>query len=134
MMPKMNGYEVCKALKSYTHSKDIPVIFLTAKTDTESIIAGFNAGGVDYISKPFNQKELLARVQTHIKLSRAYSEIQYLRGILPICSYCKKIRNDSGYWEQLETYFSKYTDTQFSHGICPDCLQKVSIQTPKTEE
>lgn len=68
MMPGMNGYEVCKKLKANNQTKDIPIIFLTAKTETKDIIKGFNTGGVDYITKPFIKEELLARIQTHVNL------------------------------------------------------------------
>lgn len=59
------------------------------------------------------------------KLQKALDEIRTLRGIVPICSSCKKIRNDKGYWEQVEAYVSKHTEAQFSHSICPDCVQKL---------
>lgn len=68
MMPGMNGYEVCDKLKANNQTKDIPVIFLTAKTETKDIIKGFKTGGVDYITKPFIKEEFLARIQTHINL------------------------------------------------------------------
>jgi two-component system, sensor histidine kinase and response regulator len=68
MMPEMNGFEVCKYLKGMEKVKDVPVIFLTAKTETEDIIKGFELGGVDYISKPFKKEELLVRIKTHLQL------------------------------------------------------------------
>jgi two-component system sensor histidine kinase/response regulator len=68
MMPEIDGYEVCKRLKSHPATSEIPVIFLTAKTDTESVVRGFNLGAVDYVTKPFQQQELLARVRTHVAL------------------------------------------------------------------
>jgi two-component system sensor histidine kinase/response regulator len=68
MMPEMNGYELCSILKSRTEYAEIPIIFITAKSDADSIIKGFQSGGVDYITKPFNSFELLARVETHLKL------------------------------------------------------------------
>ncbi|MCP4686680.1 MAG: response regulator, partial [Desulfobacterales bacterium] len=68
MMPEMDGYEVCKIIKEDVAVKDIPVIFITAKTETDDIVKGFDAGGVDYITKPFNSAELLARVRTHIEV------------------------------------------------------------------
>ncbi len=117
MMPKMDGYKVCEKLKAGKVTKHIPVIFLTAKTEIEDISKGFEVGGVDYLTKPFNTIELLARVKTHI-------EIKILKGFLPICCHCKKIRDDDGFWEELETYLLKYADTSLSHGICPDCLEK----------
>ncbi|QTA87393.1 diguanylate cyclase [Desulfonema magnum] len=78
VMPEMDGYKVCEILKQNTKTKDVPVIFLTAKTDTESIVKGFETGGVDYIGKPFNPPELLARVKTHLQLRHAYEEIKLL--------------------------------------------------------
>jgi len=138
MMPEMNGFEVCTKLQEDDNKKNIPVIFLTAVTDKESIIKGFEVGGKDYLTKPFNSSELLARVKAHadLKLSRdkqqhlivelktALSEIKTLSGLLPICSHCKKIRDDSGYWQGVEHYIAARSDTQFSHGICPDCMEK----------
>jgi DNA-binding response OmpR family regulator len=118
MMPGMDGYEVCRILKSEIKTKHIPIIFLTAKTNTEDIVKGFEAGGVDYIQKPFNSRELLARVKTHI-------EIKVLRGLLPICSSCKNIRNDEGYWSSIENYIENHTESLFSHGICPHCMEKI---------
>jgi DNA-binding response OmpR family regulator len=118
MMPEMDGIELCKILKKNILLSHIPVIFLTAKTDTEDIVRGFEAGGVDYVTKPFIAVELLARVKAHL-------EIRYLRNLIPICSYCRKIRDDEGFWSKLEVYFKKHTNTQFSHGICEQCAEKI---------
>jgi len=117
MMPGLNGFEVCEQLKSKTNTRHIPIIFLTAKTETEDIVRGFKAGGVDYISKPFNSEELLARVRTHI-------EMKMLRGLLPICASCKSIRDDEGYWHSLEEYLNNSSDILLSHGICQKCLDE----------
>ncbi|MCP4692022.1 MAG: response regulator transcription factor, partial [Desulfobacterales bacterium] len=102
---------------------DIPVIFITAKTETDDIVKGFDAGGVDYITKPFNSAELLARVRTHI-------EVEALRGLLPICANCKKIRDDEGYWKQIEAYIERHAQVTFSHGICPGCMKKLYGDQP----
>lgn len=71
MMPDMDGFEVCRKLKENDFTKEIPVIFLTAKNETEDIVRGFEAGGIDYIVKPFNSSELLARVNTYVELKRS---------------------------------------------------------------
>ena len=120
MMPEVDGFEVCRRLSEIPESKAIPVIFLTAKTDKDDLLRGFEVGAVDYVTKPFNSAELLARVHTHLELKRArdrlkqayqeladrntqlsllneelqkaLKEIKTLQGILPICSNCKKIR------------------------------------------
>ena len=136
-MPGMNGYQVCEALRSSGTSRDIPVIFLTAQRDAEFIVRGFEAGGTDYVVKPFESRELLARVnvQLELKLKRdelqrrnaeleeAISRIRRLEGIIPICMYCKKIRNDNSAWQQMEDYISEHSDALFSHGMCPDCYR-----------
>jgi DNA-binding response OmpR family regulator len=152
MMPNMDGYEVCRRLKRMPGKKEVPVIFLTARTEPEDIVKGFQVGAVDYVTKPFNAPELLARVRTHIELrnarkliqkrnrelarkndalektntelKRALERIQTLEGILPICSYCNKIRDEKGNWKQLEAYISNHSSAEFSHGICPTCMQR----------
>ncbi len=121
MMPEMDGIECCKVLKSNIEYSHIPIIFLSAKNETEDIVKGFEAGAVDYVTKPFIGAELLARVKTHL-------EIGYLRHLLPICATCKKIRDEDGYWNRVEEYFQKHTKTKFSHGICNDCLAKFYIE------
>lgn len=84
MMPEMDGYQVCIEIKKNEQTKNIPIIFLTAKTDTESTIKAFDIGGVDYITKPFNGAELLARVNTHLSLRSAYKEINQANNKLKI--------------------------------------------------
>ena len=76
VMPQMDGYEVCRLIKSSDETKDIPIIFLTAKTETEDIVKGFRGGAVDFVSKPFNAIELNARVKTHLELKRVRDELQ----------------------------------------------------------
>ncbi|MFH2092633.1 MAG: response regulator [Pseudomonadota bacterium] len=155
MMPDMDGFEVCRKIKQMPDKKDIPIIYLTALTQKEDIVKGLETGAVDYIIKPFNSTELKARVNTHLELkkardhitiqnivlqernedlktvnkelSAALDKIKTLEGIIPICCVCKKIRDDKGYWEQIELYISKHSKAAFSHGICPDCMK---IQYP----
>ncbi len=142
MMPGLTGYEVCRQMKAEPSTADIPVIFLTSKTELEDIAEGFVAGAVDYVSKPPRPLELLARVKTHVELKKtrdslqehikrlkeSIEEIKTLSGMLPICSNCKKIRDDQGYWQQVESYVSKRSDAVFSHGICPDCIVELCPQ------
>ncbi len=118
MMPEMDGYEVCEELKAGLPARHIPVIFLTAKSDAQDIVKGFEAGGVDYVTKPFHSAELLARIKTHI-------ELKTLRSLLPICSHCKKIRDDKGFWNDVDRYFETYAHLTFTHGTCPACMDKL---------
>ncbi len=137
MMPGMDGFEVCRQLKSDGHTNNIPVIFISAVNEPLDKVTAFSLGAVDYILKPFHEDEVLARVKTHLTLSilqrqlemkntelqKALDEIKVLRGIIPICASCKKIRNDEGYWEQIECYISDHSDAVFSHGICEECAK-----------
>ena len=139
MMPGMDGFEVTRILKKSPETKDIPIIILTAKTQPVEILEGFEAGAVDYVTKPFNAEELCARVHTHIELKKksdnekylisrlqaALAEVNQLSGLFPLCSSCKKIRDDEGYWQQLEEYFHNHSDMQFTHSLCPDCIKKL---------
>ncbi len=136
MMPKIDGYEVCRRLKADTNTRSIPILFISALDETMDKVKAFEVGGVDYIVKPFQPAEVLARVKTHIslkaaneKLEQMIKDIKTLRGLLPICAKCKKIRKSgaepkhSESWVGIEQYVAQHTHAQFSHGMCPDCLQ-----------
>lgn len=139
MMPEMDGLEVCRRVRQQTSATPTYIILLTAKTDKTDVVRGLNAGANDYIFKPFNRDELNARVrvgETVIKLQQnlaarvkelesALAQVKLLQGILPICSYCKNVRDDRNYWQQLETYIGKHSEAQFSHSICPGCYEAV---------
>ncbi len=118
MMPVMDGYEVCRKIKANMATQHIPVIFITAKTQTEDIVKGFEVGGSDYISKPFKTPELLARVKKEV-------ELKTLRGLIPICSRCKDIRDDKGSWKRIEAYIEKNSAALFSHSVCPKCTKEL---------
>lgn len=118
MLPDMDGFEVCRRLKKSPETAGIPIIFLTARTASEDIVRGFDAGGVDYVVKPFRSAELKARVRTHLELHR-------LKGLLSVCSYCSRICEDSGRWTRLENYVSSRSQARFSHGVCPDCMSRL---------
>jgi len=131
MMPGIDGYEVCKRLKANEITKHIPVIFVTAVTETQDAARGFQAGAVDFIQKPLNPVMAKARVDLHIKLHKTMAElkealfqVKKLSGLLPICMYCKKIRDDTGYWNQIEAYIDNHSEAQFSHSICNECFEK----------
>jgi DNA-binding response OmpR family regulator len=139
MMPKMDGLELCRQARAEPRSEMTYLILLTAKGTKEDLVAGLEAGADDYLIKPFNREELKARVQVGMRvvnlqtrlaervreLEAALSRVKQLQGLLPICSYCKKIRDDQNYWRQIDTYFADHSDAQFSHGICPTCYETV---------
>lgn len=135
MMPYMSGIEVCQKFRETPNCKSCYIILLTAKTSKEDVVAGLAAGADDYITKPFDIQELRARVAVGVRiielqeslaervqeLEDALSQVKQLRGLLPICSYCKKIRDDQNYWQKVESYLSQHSAAQISHSVCPDC-------------
>jgi CheY-like chemotaxis protein len=117
----------------YAQAPNIPIIVLTGNDDEEVAIESVQKGAQDYIVKGQVIGSMLGRsIQYAIErkkllseLERSAREIKELRGILPICASCKKIRDDKGYWTQVEIYISDHSGTEFSHGICPDCAEKL---------
>ena len=139
MMPEIDGIELCRRLRSIPSATPPYLILLTAKSTKEDVVIGLDAGANDYLTKPFDRAELRARVrvgaqvlelQGHLaervrELEDALTQVKQLQGLLPICSYCKKIRDEQNYWQRVDSYLSEHTDVMFSHGICPDCYRDV---------
>ncbi len=139
MMPGIDGFETCRRLKASPAGQTIPLIFMTALTDPIDEVKGLELGAIDYITKPIQVQTVLARVKTHltlyrlqkeltqknIELQEALNNIKTLKGLIPICANCKKIRDDEGFWQQLELYITTHSEAEFSHGICPDCARKL---------
>lgn len=140
MMPKMDGVEVCIRVRAAENRPYVYLLLLTAKSQKEEIALGLDAGADDYVIKPFDPDELRARLkvgQRVVNLERhlakqvrdlegALSEVNRLRDLLPICMYCKSIRDDNQYWHSIEEYFHAETGADFSHGICPVCMEKLT--------
>ncbi len=125
MMPGINGYDMCRKLKEDISTKDIPVIFLSAKIETQDLVKGFDVGAADFVTKPFKSEELLARINTHVELYQARKRIKILQGLISICAECKKIRDKNGCWNEMEVYIEKHSNAQFSHGLCPTCESRM---------
>ncbi len=139
VMPEVDGIETLRLIKGKEEFRDIPVIMVTGKNDLKNLELAFASGAVDYVTKPFQKIELIARINSALRLKRemdqrkrheaelerALAEIKVLRGFIPICASCKKIRDDKGYWSQVEEYISERSEAKFTHGICPDCMDKL---------
>ena len=139
MMPGLDGIELCRRIRATALHSPVYVILLTARTSRQDLVAGLEAGADDYLTKPFDPDELRARIHVGQRTLTLIANIKRLTGLLPICSYCKRIRSDHDYWEQVESYISDHTDAKFSHGICPPCLEKAmaeideaAVPEPKT--
>jgi DNA-binding response OmpR family regulator len=138
IMPGLDGVEVCRRVRQTSTRLPVYLILLTSKTDREDVVAGLQAGANDYLTKPFDGPELQARIQVGARvvqlqtelarrvkeLEEALAQVKQLEGYLPICSYCKKIRDDKDYWQQIEGYIEARSEALFTHSVCPDCYQK----------
>jgi phosphoserine phosphatase RsbU/P len=140
MMPGIDGLRLCRMIRATPQLAQMYVILLTARTGQGNQVAGLEAGADDYVTKPFDRKELRARVQVGARVAKlqanladrihelevALTKVKQLQGLIPICSYCKKIRDDKNYWRQVESYLAEHSEAQFSHGICPECYAKLT--------
>jgi CheY-like chemotaxis protein len=141
-MPGRDGLEVCRLVRADGRLKGSYVILLTSRGDKADVIQGLRAGVNDYVTKPFDPAELEARLnvgaqvvrlrdelaQRVVELEGALAQVKRLQGLLPICSYCKRIRDDGDYWHRVESYIGDRSEARFSHSICPDCLDTVVKQ------
>jgi len=139
MMPGLDGVEVCHRARQTSGTSSTYLLLLTARSEREDLVTGLDAGADDYVVKPFDCGELRARVRAGerilalqealsrqvTELEEALARVRQLEGILPICTYCKKIRDDGDYWQQVETYIARHSEARFSHGICPCCWDSV---------
>jgi len=135
MMPKLEGADVCRRVRLEMPLANMYLMLLTSLETKGHIVAGLDAGADDYLIKPFDPEELRARINVGVRvlslqerltervteLQDALANVKQLHGLLPICSYCKRIRGDDSYWTQVESYIAERSDAQFSHGICPPC-------------
>jgi DNA-binding response OmpR family regulator len=142
MMPEMDGPDVCRRVRGQLPLANMYLLLVTARESRGDVVAGLDAGADDYIIKPFDPEELRARVAVGMRvlglqqklaervteLQAALSNVKQLHGMLPICSYCKRIRGDDQYWQQVEGYIADHSEAQFSHGICPACYETVSAE------
>ena len=142
MMPEMDGPDICRRVRTELPDAHMYILLVTAREGRADVVAGLDAGADDYIIKPFDPEELRARIGVGVRmlslqqklaervaeLQTALSNVKQLRGLLPICSYCKRIRGDDQYWMQVEGYIAEHSDAQFSHGICPSCYANISAE------
>ena len=127
LMPEMDGLDFCAKVRQMSHIEHRYAYFimLTAKTGKENHHQAMQVGVDDFLTKPLDQDELFTRLRVAKRILSFTTEIHQLKTLIPICMYCKKVRNDGDYWEQIETYLHAHAGTDFSHGICPECLSKI---------
>ncbi len=150
-MPELDGLEMCRRIKSDPASADVFVILISGTyTQSEEQSAGMESGADSYIARPIANRELSARVGAFVRILRlnrarrdknaeleeALAKVKLLSGLVPICAGCKKIRDDQGFWSQVEFYIQEHSEATFTHGMCPDCIKKYypGIEIPELAE
>jgi CheY-like chemotaxis protein len=132
----MDGIETAAIL---IKKLDVPVIFLTCLNDQQVMDRAIKANPYGFLTKPYDKAELQSSIEIALvkhqaakererliaQLEKALLEVKRLSGLLPICASCKKIRDDQGNWQQIESYIQSHSEADFSHGICPDCAQRL---------
>jgi PleD family two-component response regulator len=136
MLPGLTGLEVCQAVRASARGRYTYIIVITGRDSTQDVLDAFAAGVDDFVRKPADPPELLARIRGGQRiitlesslagrvreLEEALERVRQLKRLLPICMYCKRVRDDSAYWRQIDEYIHIHTGTDFSHGICPECM------------
>jgi phosphoserine phosphatase RsbU/P len=139
IMPGLNGLELCRKARDLCRQEPTYIILLTVKDRKADVVVGLESGADDFIPKPWDEPELRSRIRVGErmvalqrkladrvrKLEAALAEVSMLHGLLPICSYCKKVRDDNDYWQEVEAYVAAHSDIRFSHGICPTCWNDI---------
>ncbi|HYB95933.1 MAG TPA: response regulator [Vicinamibacterales bacterium] len=137
-MPGLQGPEVVQRIRARQAQTPTYVILLTSRDSSADIVQGLRAGADDYVTKPANEDELIARVNVGARvvqlqtaladrvrsLEEALANVKALQTLLPMCAYCKSIRNDQNYWEKVETYFTQHSNVSFTHSYCPNCYER----------
>lgn len=136
-MPGRDGVDICRSLRAKKQGHSPYVLMLTGRDEPEDLRVALEAGANDFVKKPFDPVELKARLrngartlelQEHLEqrvseLEDALARVQTLQGLLPICSYCKRVRSDENYWSQVESYVTEHSNMRFTHSICPTCYE-----------
>ena len=145
IMPGMEGTEVCARVRRATDRPYTYLVLLTAKADKGEVAEGLEAGADDYVVKPCDLVELRARLRVGervvtlertmarqlVTLRETLDQVRQLKELIPICAWCKRVRDDEDYWHSIEEYLHVQTGTDFTHGICPECLASMRAQMEK---
>ena len=123
-MPEMDGLELCRRVRADPRPRYTYLVILTSVGSPEGFREGMRAGADDFMVKHLDPEQLEARLVVAERVLRLQSDLRTLQGLLPICSYCKRVREGQDYWQQVEAFVQAKTDARFSHSICPDCYQR----------
>lgn len=128
VMPEIDGLELCRQLRARPEVEYVYFILLTSQTGSvDNQREAIEAGVDDFLTKPLSVQEIWMRLRVAERILRFATQVRQLEAFLPICGYCKKIRDDGNYWQQIESYINERTGTDFSHSVCPDCYKRVVL-------
>ncbi len=136
MMPELDGLELCKKVRARPKTEYTYFILLTAiHTGRDNLRKAMESGVDDFLTKPLDREGVMMRLRVAERIIDFTRQIKVLKDLIPICMYCKKVRNDENYWQGVESYIAQQTGSNFSHGICPDCFEKnvKLLETPVDE-
>lgn len=127
-MPRLDGLELCRRIRARVGGEYVYFVLLTSSDATEeNQRSAADAGVDDFLTKPLDLPELWTRLRVAERILRYTTQVRMLEELLPICTYCKKIRDDQNYWQQMEGYINERTGSEFSHSVCPDCYTRVIV-------
>jgi sigma-B regulation protein RsbU (phosphoserine phosphatase) len=127
MMPGFDGLELCRRIRGHGGDYTYFIMLSSMGTGGGNLDQAIEAGVDDFLPKPVNQSELKARLHVAQRILNYSTQVRQLQEIIPICGYCRKMRDDQNYWSQVENYIGKQTGSCFSHGVCPDCYDRVLV-------
>jgi sigma-B regulation protein RsbU (phosphoserine phosphatase) len=125
IMPGADGLALCRMIRGMHRGHYTYVVMLTSLEGKTNYLEAMEAGADDFLNKPFDEEQLAARLKVAERILGLRQHVNRLEGLLPICSYCKKIRDEQNTWKQMESYISRRSEARFSHSICPECFEKV---------
>ncbi len=124
MMPGWDGLRLCRAVRAQERPAYTLVMMLTALGGKLNYLEAMNAGADDFLTKPLDAEQLAARLHVAERVLGLRRQLRQMEGLLPICAYCKRIRDDTRGWTPIESYVARRSEARFSHGICPECAQR----------
>lgn len=133
VMPTVDGLELCRRVRARTGTDYVYFILVTGLLPSEeNQREAIEAGVDDFLCKPLSTQEIWMRLRVAERILRYATQVRQLEAFLPICGYCKKIRDDRNYWQKIESYINERTGTDFSHSICPECYKRIVL--PELEQ
>ncbi|HEY4248411.1 MAG TPA: response regulator [Lacunisphaera sp.] len=124
-MPRLDGLDLCRRVRKREGDYVYFILLTHMEASEKNLEEATDAGVDDFLAKPINSIQLWMRLRVAERILGFTTEVRQLESFLPICGYCKKVRDDKNYWQQIEEYINTRTGTNFSHGVCPDCIEKV---------